>query len=53
MSIVPDHPVVNTPKVARGHLSKMSYDDLDPWKAVKDAICANPKDVALYVLPKL
>lgn len=53
MSIVPDHPVVNTPKVAGSHLSKMSDDELDAGKAVEDTIGAHSENMALYVLPKL
>lgn len=53
MSIVPDHPVIDTPKVAGSHLSKMSDDDLDAWKAVENTIGAHPEDMALNVLPKL
>lgn len=53
MSIVSDHPVIDAPKVARSHLSKMSNDDLDTRKAVKDTISTHSEYMALYVLPKL
>lgn len=42
MSIVPDHPVIDTPKVARSHLSKVSNYDFDAWKAVENTIGAHP-----------
>lgn len=53
VSIVPDHPVIDTPKMTWSHLSEMPNYDLHAWKAVEDTIGAHPKDMALYVLPKL
>lgn len=53
MFVVPDHPVIDTPKMPWSHLSEMSNHNFDAWKAVEDTIGAHTKDMALYVLTKL
>ena len=51
--VMPDHPAIDTPKMAWSHFSEMSNHELDSWEAVEDTVGAHPQDMALHVLPEL
>lgn len=53
VTIVPNHPMINAPKVSRRHLAQMTDDKLDSREAIENTVGAHAQDVPLHVLPEL